>query len=244
MIYSASIACTVVTRSPATDSEPEETADNMKYAGPSSEVQPVSKQSVAENGSSQGTVGVPVEDQVLDAARSCILEYGVRRTTLAEIARRAQVSRPTVYRRWSDTRAVVSSLLTREIGSVMPTFIADVPARQQIALAAKDVANSVRTHPLFVKILRSDPDILATYILHRLGTSQSSIIDALAPIIAVGQRDSSIRDGDPVHLATVVLLVVQSAVQSADMVAERISGEELVNEISYAVDTYLRPRGD
>lgn len=182
-----------------------------------------------------------VEDQVLDAARSCILEYGVRRTTLAEIARRAQVSRPTVYRRWSDTRAVVSSLLTREIGSVMPPLSAEVPARRLLAGVAGVVGNRVRTHPLFVKILRSDADILATYILHRLGTSQSLIIDALIPIIIRGQQDSSIRDGNPVHLATVALLMVQSAVQSANMVEGRISGDELIAEIAYAVDVYLRP---
>jgi AcrR family transcriptional regulator len=207
----------------------------------------VSEQSVADSVPQPDGVlgtrdaGATVEDQVLDAARSCILEYGVRRTTLAEIARRAQVSRPTVYRRWSDTRAVVSSLLTREIGSVMPSFGAELSAREQIASAVTSVGNAVRTHPLFVKILRSDPDILATYILHRLGKSQSAIIDLLAPLIEAGQRDSSIRDGEPAHLATAVLLMVQSAVQSADMVSGRIGGDELIAEFAYAVDVYLRP---
>ena len=189
----------------------------------------------------QSTAVSTVEDQVLDAARACILECGVRRTTLAEIARRAQVSRPTVYRRWADTRAVVSSLLTREIGSVIPTFGVDSQIRAQLFAATAEVANSIRTHPLFVKILESDPDILSTYILHRLGTSQSAIIDTLAPLLSMGQHDSSIRDGDPMRMATVVLLMVQSAVQSADMVSSRIAGDDLVAEIAYAVDAYLRP---
>ncbi|KZF05548.1 MAG: helix-turn-helix domain-containing protein [Rhodococcus sp. (in: high G+C Gram-positive bacteria)] len=191
--------------------------------------------------SEQSTAVSTIEDQVLDAARGCILEYGVRRTTLAEIARRAQVSRPTVYRRWADTRAVVSSLLTREIGSVIPTFGVDGSVRAQISSATADVANSIRTHPLFVKILESDPDILSTYILHRLGASQSAIIDTLAPMLSLGQQDSSIRDGDPMQMACVVLLMVQSAVQSANMVSARISGDDLVAEIAYAVDAYLRP---
>ncbi|WP_315901169.1 helix-turn-helix domain-containing protein [Rhodococcus sp. BP22] len=182
-----------------------------------------------------------VENQVLDAARSCILEYGVRRTTLAEIARRAKVSRPTVYRRWSDTRAVVSSLLTREIGAVIPRFDPDASARRQITSSVSAAADGIRIHPLFVKILRSDPEILATYILHRLGRSQSLIIDGLVPIIEGGQRDSSIRDGVPSHMATVLLLMVQSAVQSAEMVSGRIPGDDLVAEFAYAVDSYLRP---
>ncbi|MGV8870882.1 MAG: TetR/AcrR family transcriptional regulator [Rhodococcus sp. (in: high G+C Gram-positive bacteria)] len=182
-----------------------------------------------------------VEDAVLDAARSCILQHGVKRTTLAEIARRAKVSRPTVYRRWADTRAVVSSLLTREIGALIPSFDATASGRDQIVTAVGVAADRIRIHPLFVKILRSDSDVLATYILHRLGTSQSLIIEALTGLIVAGQRDSSIRAGDPATLATLVLLMVQSAVQSAEMVSERVPGVEVIRQMTCAVDAYLRP---
>ena len=41
---------------------------------------------------------VDVGDRILTAAASCVRDFGVRRVTLAEIARRAGVSRPTVYR--------------------------------------------------------------------------------------------------------------------------------------------------
>lgn len=189
-----------------------------------------------------GTADKTVENAVLDAARSCILEFGVRRTTLAEIARRAKVSRPTVYRRWSDTRAVVSSLLTREISGLIPPFDDAVPARGRIVAAIGEVADKVRLHPLFAKIQKSDSDVLVTYILHRLGTSQSIIIDALMSLIVLGHNDSSIRSGDPTTMAVTVLLMVQSAVQSAEMVSERVAGVELMGEMAYAVDAYLRPR--
>lgn len=183
-----------------------------------------------------------IEDTVLDAARSCILEHGVRRTTLAEIARRAEVSRPTVYRRWTDTRAVVSSLLTREISALIPSVDVTASGRDQISSAVGQAADRIRIHPLFVKILRSDSDVLSTYILHRLGTSQSLIIDTLSSLVVVGQRDSSIRPGDPTTLATMLLLMVQSAVQSAEMVSERVPGAEVMHQMTYAVDAYLRPR--
>ncbi|WP_256985733.1 TetR/AcrR family transcriptional regulator [Rhodococcus sp. 02-925g] len=206
--------------------------------------QPVSSPVSSEPPQSPARTDAPeksVEDTVLDAARSCILEHGVKRTTLAEIARRAKVSRPTVYRRWADTRAVVSSLLTREIGALIPNFDATASARDQIVTAVGEVADRIRLHPLFVKILRSDSDVLATYILHRLGTSQSLIIDALSSLVVAGQRDSSIRAGDPTTLATLVLLMVQSAVQSAEMVSERVSGTEVTRQMAHAVDSYLRP---
>nr|WP_256990843.1 TetR/AcrR family transcriptional regulator [Rhodococcus sp. 06-235-1A] len=207
--------------------------------------QPMSSPASSGSAPAQSDMDAPektVEDAVLDAARSCILEHGVKRTTLAEIARRAQVSRPTVYRRWADTRAVVSSLLTREISAVIPTFDASASGRDQIVTAVGEAADRIRLHPLFVKILRSDSDVLATYILHRLGTSQSLIIDALSSLIVAGQRDSSIREGDPMALATMLLLMVQSAVQSAEMVSERLPGAEVMRQMAYAVDAYLRPR--
>jgi AcrR family transcriptional regulator len=52
---------------------------------------------------------VEIADRILAAAASCVIDFGVERVTLAEIARRAGVSRPTVYRRWPDTRSVLAS---------------------------------------------------------------------------------------------------------------------------------------
>lgn len=43
-------------------------------------------------------------------------------------------------------------------------------------------------------------------------------------------------------LATMLLLMVQSAVQSAEMVSERLPGAEVMRQMAYAVDAYLRPR--
>lgn len=57
--------------------------------------------------------------RILRAAASCVVDYGVDRVTLAEIARRAGVSRPTVYRRWPDTRSIMASMLTSHIADVL-----------------------------------------------------------------------------------------------------------------------------
>ena len=71
-------------------------------------------------GSAAGDAGGDdaAEAAILDAARECVLAFGVRRTSLSEVARRAQVSRPTVYRRWPDRTALVADLMTREWAGV------------------------------------------------------------------------------------------------------------------------------
>ena len=43
-----------------------------------------------------------IGERILAAAADCVLAFGVDRVTLAEIARRARVSRPTVYRMMKD----------------------------------------------------------------------------------------------------------------------------------------------
>src|ERR671938_53426 len=59
------------------------------------------------------------EDPVLDAAHACVLAVGVRRTTFSDVARRAGVSRMTLYRRYPDLEALLSALMTYEFGALV-----------------------------------------------------------------------------------------------------------------------------
>ena len=47
------------------------------------------------------------DDALLDAVRACVMAVGVRRTTLTDVARRAGVSRMTLYRRFPDVEALL-----------------------------------------------------------------------------------------------------------------------------------------
>src|SRR3712207_9579757 len=62
-------------------------------------------------------------DAYLDAARACILDVGWRRTTLTEVARRAGVSRMTIYRTWSDMPRLLGDLMTREWSTVVSAIV-------------------------------------------------------------------------------------------------------------------------
>ena len=69
--------------------------------------------------SQRHTVVVDEQDRLLDAARECVLAVGVRRTTVTDVARRAGVSRMTLYRRFPDLEAVLAALMTREFGRLV-----------------------------------------------------------------------------------------------------------------------------
>ncbi len=53
-------------------------------------------------------------EAVLDAAADCYLRFGVAKTTAADIAHRAGMSRATLYRRYGSHEAIFLAVLTRE----------------------------------------------------------------------------------------------------------------------------------
>ncbi|WP_063047660.1 TetR/AcrR family transcriptional regulator [Nocardia pseudovaccinii] len=179
---------------------------------------------------------------ILDAARACVEEFGVRRTTLTEVARRAGVSRPTVYRRWPDTGSLVAELLVRELRAIVAdTMPAAGDARTRLVEGVVAGAATIRSNPLFGKIFRTDTDLMLTYVFGRLGRNQRALIELFGAGIREGHRDGTIRAGDPEQMATMLLLIAQSAVQSAGTVAQLLAGPALDTELTRAIDGYLAP---
>jgi AcrR family transcriptional regulator len=182
-------------------------------------------------------VTVDVGDRILAAAASCVIDFGVDRVTLAEIARRAGVSRPTVYRRWRDTRSVLAALLTRHITAALGEVPVRGGDRQALVDRVVAVAERLRRDDLVMAVLRSE--LALVYIAQRLGSSQQMLIDALAENLRAAQRDGSVRPGDPRQLAAMVLLITQSTIQSAQIVRPILDADALAAELAYSLNGYL-----
>jgi AcrR family transcriptional regulator len=154
------------------------------------------------------------DDAVLDAVRDCVLAVGVRRTTLTDVARRAGVSRMTLYRRWPDVRTLVGDLMTREWVGVAtrarPEPRPGVDARSLIVDGLVAGVDGFRAHPLFRKIVDVDPELLLPYVLDRRGASQSALLGLLAEDLREGHADGSVRTDHVERQARSLLLIVQS----------------------------------
>src|SRR6188472_3487947 len=85
------------------------------------------------------------ESAYLDAARDCILDVGWRRTTLTEVARRAGVSRMTIYRTWTDMPQLLGDLMTREWADVVAEALAEEdPDAPTVERLVGDIVGTVR----------------------------------------------------------------------------------------------------
>ena len=182
-----------------------------------------------------------VDGRIIEAAADCVIAYGVDRVTLAEIARRAGVSRPTVYRRWPDTQAILAALLTMRITNSLNEVTVGGTDREAVVQRMVGMAAQLRNDEVIMSVLSSAPDLAMVYIAQRMGTSQQILLDVLAGALAVAQADGSVRPGDTKQLAAMCLLIVQSAIQSAQMVAPVLDVTALDIELAHSLNGYLKP---
>ncbi|MEW2164846.1 helix-turn-helix domain-containing protein [Streptomyces sp. NPDC007084] len=194
-------------------------------------------------------VDQPDNDPVLDAVRDCVLAVGVRRTTMTDVARRAGVSRMTLYRRWPDVRSLVGDLMTREWIDVATRAMPEPrPGRKTRTLIVDGLVAGVeafRAHPLFRKIIDVDPELLLPYVLDRRGASQEALLGLLAGALKEGHADGSVRRAPVERQARAVLLVVQSFTLSLRTMTDEddpeLTGAAFLGELRTLLERTLTP---
>jgi AcrR family transcriptional regulator len=103
-------------------------------------------------------------ETVLDAALSAFLDFGIRRTSMGEIAKRSGVSPATLYRRFADKRELVQAVALREAR----TFLAEVDsaldrgasAEEQVVELGVAAMRGVRGNDQLRRLLRTDPETI------------------------------------------------------------------------------------
>jgi AcrR family transcriptional regulator len=208
----------------------------------SSEVEPE-----ASADSEAGTRPTPAnaigEERILDAAYELLLAIGMRRMTMADIARHAEVSRATLYRRWPNVQAVVAALMTREwTTALMSAFQPDAAdARSRLVEGVVEVVAKTRVHPLMRKIIELDPEFLTPYLLERRGSSTVAHLALVEEGLKAGQADGSIRAGDPVWMARQIILVSLASAVSGPVMASKDEYSKLDEELRVMLTRYLTP---
>lgn len=171
---------------------------------------------------------------LLDAARAAILAVGWKRTTLTDVARRAGVSRMTIYRRWPDMQTLLADLMTRE-------FAGAVQEDDGLAGGIAATAAALRGNALFRRIVEVDPELLLPYLLDRRGRTQDVLLSLVEAAIRAGQEAGEVRDGDAGLLARSLLLAAHGFAISAQTMTDGYGEADLDAALSDLVDRYLAP---
>ncbi len=183
-------------------------------------------------------------DQVSAAALEEFAEHGIRRTSMEDIARRARVSRMTVFRRFASKQRLVEVVIAREVHRGMQEldllWEGAETLEDRLVAGFEFAGRYVRGHPLFDRLLRSEPEVLLpsltldggpvlelyrSLIAHRLqaevnaGRAATSDIDGVAEVIArlaislLLTRDGTITLDDPHSVRRLVNLTLLPMLQ-------------------------------
>lgn len=144
-------------------------------------------------------------DPYLDAAARCFLRYGVRRTSMQDIAAEAGVERTTVYRQVGTKESILRLLTARELhrhlGEVLArTDLAGADAPRRIVRLLAEMCALVRDHPVMAKVLADERDLLAVGRAD-LGVLFERIATVIAPAIDAAMADGQLARRDPVRVA-------------------------------------------
>jgi AcrR family transcriptional regulator len=181
---------------------------------------------------------------ILRAAAEEVAAVGLRRTSLADVARRAGVSRMTVYREYGDAPSLWRSLLTAEIGEVVAaadqTALASARhGRERLVTAVVEAVTRLSAHALVTRVLELDPELILPFVVDRLGSGQQLAAERIRELLAVGIADGSIRECDGAAAAHLILLLAQSFVFSARIAPIGADPVAVTEELRRMLDGYL-----
>ena len=169
----------------------------------------------------------PDQTAVLDAALDAFLDFGVRRASMGEIAKRSRLSPATLYRRFAQKSDIVQAVGLREV----QRFLTDVDRRVDHSASAEDqlaelfvaVCGGIRRHRLLRRLIDTEPEIVLPLLTTQGGPVLDLGRDYVAEFIRRLQGDGALEDYDaePVaegfaRLALSMALTPRSAIPMAD----------------------------
>jgi AcrR family transcriptional regulator len=105
-----------------------------------------------------------ISEQIAQAALEQFAEVGIRRSSVEDVARRAGIARVTIYRRVGGKDDLVRLVIEREASRAMDELDGALAGEQDpgvvLELGFAFLVRFVREHPLFGRLLRTEPEFL------------------------------------------------------------------------------------
>jgi AcrR family transcriptional regulator len=175
----------------------------------------------------------------MDAAEACVEQYGVAKTTMDDIAKMAGVSRPTVYRHFSDRDSLILAVIMRRAWSLIGKAQAYIRRQErfedQLIEGLLFLVKTGRRDP-FVRILVSPEHLdMAQQILGATDAVVDLTQDMWEPILAEAAARGELNPGlEPRDIAVWLTHVELIMVGRFDMSTDD-------DEIRRMLRTFLAP---
>jgi AcrR family transcriptional regulator len=153
-------------------------------------------------------------ERILEAALQTMLSFGIRRSTVDAVARRAGVSHMTVYRRWPTKNDLLLAVLTREYEAAFAAIDRDIAAltnsADRLVAGFTGIYWHAHTHPLLTRTLETDPESVLPAITTGAGPALDLATAYLARHITRSADNAGATIEDPYGVAEIFVRLTHS----------------------------------
>lgn len=105
-----------------------------------------------------------VTERILDAALGQFEDFGMRRSTMEDIARRCGLSRITIYRRFPKKENLIEAVVLRELRNFLGDLVSvsgpEATPEDRMIERVAFALQYLRHHPLLRRLLRTEPEAI------------------------------------------------------------------------------------
>ena len=125
--------------------------------------------------------------RILDAALAQFNDFGLRRTTVDDVARRSGLSRITIYRRFAKKDNLIEAVLQREVRRFLAGLQATIDAQStpagRIVESCAFSVQYLRGHPLLNRLLATEPEAIVPWLTVRGGPVIAAVRERIAAVM-------------------------------------------------------------
>lgn len=188
-------------------------------------------------------------EKILDATARRIEAVGFSNTTLTSVAKAAHLSRMTIYRHYASIEEVMQDLMTREFNGIIEHAVFDSPGqldsieRRQLVEAVTSALDQLTRHPLFLRLLAADPELLLPYVTERPGRFQLRAQAVLEAAIKAAIEADQVEDDDPERLAGSMILAMRGYALTDKSRWSKRERAAMLSDLATMLDALLAPKG-
>lgn len=153
--------------------------------------------------------------RVLDAAYEQFCRMGIRRSTMEDVAKRAGVSRITVYRRFANKDTLVEHVVRREFRRYFDQFLLDIRKARTLAerleLGFASSLRTIRRNPLIGGLMDTEPDVVIPSMISDGGRTMATVSRFLAERLRIEQRAGHVSEDVDVDLVAEMMVRVSTS---------------------------------
>ncbi|GAA2728383.1 TetR/AcrR family transcriptional regulator [Actinocorallia aurantiaca] len=136
--------------------------------------------------------------RILDAAYEQFCRMGIQRSTMEDVARRAGVSRITVYRRFTTKDALIEQVVRREFRRYFDRFLVEIEqaetAADRVVLGFVSSLRAIRGNPLIGGMIATEPDVVVPSMISDGGRTLATVRQFVAGQLRYEQRAGNAPD--------------------------------------------------